>query len=308
MTVWSVEKLTSEAKKHMRLPRACSTPASRHWMLQPEVGAVVASSTPRSWASSGRPVSLSRAAAAASRQNNQTQGSRAQARPCVKLDLTSTAAAPNPQVELKRLRQVMSKRQFGNEIHGTAGSAGYHAKADDVTSEGKVMLPAEGPEQPVDVGARSLQHPHLDGGEKATALKFAATAPPPARLRTLEVSSPRKLTRQLSVPSEAAMRQLETLHVCLLKIERQVESLNALARGSAEPAADALAKMRTELAQLEAEANKLETKGVDNVYTSELKSGRQAAKELKSVQLRRLETLFGVIEKLFCFLAGAKQN
>eukprot|EP00435_Cladocopium_sp_Y103_P001584 s2547_g1.t1 len=56
---------------------------------------------------------------------------------------------------------------------------------------------------------------------------------------------------------------------------------------------------RTELAQLEAEAHKLECQGVDNVYTGDLDSGKAEAKDLKKALLARLETVLERIEETF---------
>lgn len=168
----------------------------------------------------------------------------------------------------------------------------------------KALLGSERPEFSASMGAAPVRHPGLD--QRSNTLDFSSTAPAPTRPRTPQaICSSHKLSRQLSALSDEALRQLGKLDLQLVAIEKHVEQIGHLARGASEHTAESVVKMRTDLAQLEADANKLETNGVDNVYTSELKSGRQAAKDLKSAQLRRLETLFGVIDKLFCFLSLA---
>jgi len=103
--------------------------------------------------------------------------------------------------------------------------------------------------------------------------------------------------RLYSVRSEEALHQLGEIEGRLVFIENRVLEIAALVRNGID--ASSLTKVKTELAFLEAEANKLESKGVDNVYTSELNSGKIPAKETKKEQLRRLEALFVQIEDVF---------
>eukprot|EP00913_Durusdinium_trenchii_P022285 g20938.t1 len=58
-------------------------------------------------------------------------------------------------------------------------------------------------------------------------------------------------------------------------------------------------QVRTELAQLEAQAHKLECQGVDSVYTGDLDSGKADAKDLKKALLGRLESVLEMIEQTF---------
>jgi vacuolar-type H+-ATPase subunit I/STV1 len=109
----------------------------------------------------------------------------------------------------------------------------------------------------------------------------------------------------MSVPSEEALRQLGELDKVLSGVEQRVEQLSRLADEQAQLTPESTARLKTNLAQLEAEAHKLETNGVDGIYTSELKSGQVFAKESKKSQLRRLEKLFGVIEGIFHKLNAA---
>jgi len=110
-------------------------------------------------------------------------------------------------------------------------------------------------------------------------------------------------SRKFSLQSEEALRQLTELDGRLTDIEQKVEQISEVARGSSQPTAEAVSRMRTTLAQLEVDANKLESKGVDSIYTSELGSGQVAAKEYKKSQLQRLQKLFVVIEDLFKLLS-----
>lgn len=82
-----------------------------------------------------------------------------------------------------------------------------------------------------------------------------------------------------------------------------MRELDGILRGPPENCTDSVGKMKTELAFLESEANRLESAGVDNVYTSELNSGKVSAKEAKKEQLARLETLFAQIDDLFKVIA-----
>lgn len=114
--------------------------------------------------------------------------------------------------------------------------------------------------------------------------------------------------RMLSVRSEAALKTLGDLDSRLAQIENRVAEMDALVRGARESELDAaefLGQLKTELALLEAEANKLETCGVDSVYTCELESGKADAKAVKKVQLQRLEALFTKIEDVFAAIKQA---
>jgi len=104
-----------------------------------------------------------------------------------------------------------------------------------------------------------------------------------------------------SIKSEEALSQLFEIDHRLSHIERRVATLDRLVRGGVAPA-EGLGKLKTELALLEAEAHKLESNGVDNVYTGELVSGKMPAKETKKDQLQRLESLFAQIDEVFASL------
>mmetsp|Transcript_119250 Transcript_119250/g.338123 ORF Transcript_119250/g.338123 Transcript_119250/m.338123 type:complete len:185 (+) Transcript_119250:130-684(+) len=110
--------------------------------------------------------------------------------------------------------------------------------------------------------------------------------------------------RGYSIKSEEALDQLDKTNSTLSQIEQRLADIDDRVRsGRCEPAG--LGGLKTELAQLEAAAHKLESNGVDNIYTSELTSGRLPAKDTKHEQLRRLEALFSRIDDLFGYI---KQN
>lgn len=100
------------------------------------------------------------------------------------------------------------------------------------------------------------------------------------------------------------MSALSVLEARLKQIENRVAELDKLVRGPSLPV-HALAKAKTELALLEADAHKLESTGVDNIYTGELESGKASAKETKKEQLRRLEVLFSFIDEVFSHIQSS---
>jgi chromosome segregation ATPase len=108
--------------------------------------------------------------------------------------------------------------------------------------------------------------------------------------------------RSFSIRSEEALNALLGIEVRLKQIEDRVAELDMFVRRLG-PHSSGLSKAKTELAQLEADAHKLESTGVDNIYTSELESGKASAKETKKDQLRRLEALFNRIDDIFHTIA-----
>lgn len=103
--------------------------------------------------------------------------------------------------------------------------------------------------------------------------------------------------RRHSVPSEEALVALAAIEVELSKIEARVSDIaTSCLEGDLgqQPGA-----AKTELALLEARAHKLETHGVDAVYTGALVSGQAEAKGRKRSLLLRLEGLFDDIEAGF---------
>lgn len=122
-------------------------------------------------------------------------------------------------------------------------------------------------------------------------------------------SSPsRHAARHLSARSEAALQQLNETDGSLRRLEQRVGEIARLLGDSGAVNGESVGRLRTELAQIESDANKLESKGVDSIYTSELVSGKASAKEAKKEQLRRLERLFGEIEEVFSGLSRCQRT
>lgn len=108
----------------------------------------------------------------------------------------------------------------------------------------------------------------------------------------------RPASRTYSIRSEEALSALNAIEIRLKQIEDRVADLDAFVRGPG-PHTSGFGKAKTELASLEADAHKLESTGVDSIYTGELDSGRASAKEKKKEELRRLEALFNRIDDIF---------
>jgi hypothetical protein len=208
--------------------------------------------------------------------------------------------------QLRRLRQVAGANQFNKEMSADVGKASARVAE---LARAEVAQPTFSP-----VGEEALlgiEKPSSatsgegtsGGASSSSGARLASSAPligarpkMVARSASHDANS-NKITRRLSVQSEDAMNQLAELDVQLRSIEQQVAQISSRSLEAASP--ESVGQMRTALAQLEADANKLETKGVDNIYTSMLSSGQEYAKEAKKAQLRRLESLFALIESIF---------
>lgn len=192
--------------------------------------------------------------------------------------------------QLRRLRQVTNANQFKCEMQ-------KEMQFDIKTATSRISALAQC-EQATPTFSEKAEFALLgiESGDTVAAIAE------PVVTATLDLdSSSRTLTRQLSKPSMEAMEQLDRNEVLLAAIEGRVAELDRLAQGQDCPNAEGLGHMKTELAQLEADGNKLENKGVDSIYTSNLVSGQDQAKQRKKEQLRRLESLFALIDQLFRF-------
>lgn len=108
---------------------------------------------------------------------------------------------------------------------------------------------------------------------------------------------PQSVSRHYTKASEDALSQLASTEEELQIIEARVTELAAaIDRGRAD---EPLGQIKTELASLEARANRIETHGVDGVYTGDLHTGKVEAKELKKTMLARLEKVLDEIERAF---------
>jgi hypothetical protein len=218
--------------------------------------------------------------------------------------------------ELKRLPEATCTTQFNNFKRGLASEAGLHVAelscSRGVEKAGKALLASAKPELPANFASPWMRHEVSYCGDRSPCRSLSAgdmvASVPRKGVHREPRSGPKQLSRQLSLPSEEALMQLSKLDVRLTEIEQHVEQLRHLTMDQCSLTAERVGQVRTTLAQLEADANKLETKGVDGIYTSELRSGQASAKECKKTQLRRLEKLFSAIENLFCVLASAAQN
>lgn len=291
MTVWSAERLAASAKKHMRLPRARSTPSSRHWMLQAEAGNAAAASltagdhsSPRSWASTATSCARLRHSSSAAGQRSFHFG-RQKLKPTLVHALEIQEYPTEVAVPAQTLSSNPTKQDIRRDVEHTQGR--QTRKDTAWVGEGGPDIKVAPTQVAEDIQVSKVIRDPIAGGRN---------------------SGTKLLSRKLSLQSEEALRQLDKLDVTLAGLEKHVSQLNQFARETKQLTSDQAGRMKTSLAQLEADANKLETKGVDCIYTSELRSGQVSAKEFKKAQLQRLEKLFVVIEDLFRFLNGASQN
>lgn len=338
MTVWSVERMSADAKKRfgqstgcLRLPRARSTPTSRHWMLTPDVRDNARASTKKGLANLPRaptPREDTRAAAAAPSLGHTAPGSSMRhswrcspaAQPCgigsfsVRDDITIASDARIEHTEMRRVRQASAARELrGGAAKVNMPAAELSQGALDFRGYAPRLTPREiggirRPDPSATAGPMLALNPVLPIDEVSLSPEVSPPVPVASAFCKIVYREPKRLSRQLSVPSEEAMSQLGRLDAQLRDIEQRVEDLHKFAHGQSPPTCESVGQMRTTLAQLEAAANKLETKGVDSIYTSELRSGQVCAKEAKKAQIVRLEKLFVAIEDLFSFLAEAGRN
>eukprot|EP00930_Biecheleria_cincta_P031099 TRINITY_DN21577_c0_g1_i1.p1 TRINITY_DN21577_c0_g1~~TRINITY_DN21577_c0_g1_i1.p1 ORF type:complete len:309 (-),score=46.21 TRINITY_DN21577_c0_g1_i1:259-1185(-) len=138
--------------------------------------------------------------------------------------------------------------------------------------------------------SKSAESPELPGAlPEVETDREEAVAPEVVHRKT------KGLTRRYSAVSQSAMCQLRDVEAQVAQVAGRVSELAGLC---SEPEEQRVG-LRTELATLEAQAHKLECQGVDNVYTSELESGKADAKDLKKMLLERLEQIFRNIEDCF---------
>ncbi|CAE7649618.1 unnamed protein product [Symbiodinium pilosum] len=101
--------------------------------------------------------------------------------------------------------------------------------------------------------------------------------------------------QRMSIASAKSMQQLLATETTLCELEQKVASVQLALRAVQVPRSSA----KSQLAQIEAQAKQLEAAGVDAVITTDLQSGRQAAKDVKKELLQRLELLFTRLDGLF---------
>jgi len=111
-------------------------------------------------------------------------------------------------------------------------------------------------------------------------------------------------SHRLSYSSTKVLCALDSTNEQLSCIENRVEAISAILCHADR---NEIHQVKSELAQLETKAKQLETKGVDDVYTGELHSGKQVAKDTKKDMLARFEKLFAKLDEAFaaCKLISA---
>jgi len=246
----------------------------------------------------------------------------------------ATATPPVPPVQVlsddtkKNVESASSSRSDGHGGHGGHGHGGAHKGAADgvprpgsyreesTKASGKqhkkpgvslaplTVAPAIAASPPAP-NVAALGTPSLPGvvspraAEAASGLRGAAEVRRPEAVDKPDAvvvrAGVRPTSRSYSLKSEEALSALSHIAHRLKQIEDRVAELDESVR---KPGC-VLTKAKTELAALEAEAGKLESCGVDSVYTGELLSGKDSAKETKKEQLRRLEALFKRIDEVF---------
>jgi hypothetical protein len=101
---------------------------------------------------------------------------------------------------------------------------------------------------------------------------------------------------RLSTASKHALRMLDRTKDDLVEIERRVKDIMAFLVDANSSEA---CQLKRELSQIEAQAKQLETIGIDDVYTGDLRSGKQQARDVKKDMLARFESLFANLETCF---------
>lgn len=107
-------------------------------------------------------------------------------------------------------------------------------------------------------------------------------------------NTPSRVPR-FSSPSGEAIRILANAGRKLEELEQQFDMLSVKWANGNTPAA----LIKKQLAELEAQAKRLETDSVDGVSLVQLNSGRQVAKSLRKRELFRLEQMFANIDDFF---------
>jgi len=128
----------------------------------------------------------------------------------------------------------------------------------------------------------------------------ASSSAPPSRVGSGGGDEDRRIPlihRGLSNISKEAIYALTSTEHKLMEIETRVGEIAKQVRTG--PSHTELVGLRTELATLESHAKQLEGKEVDDVYTGDLHSGKQMAKNAKKDMLGRLEKMFSLMEETF---------
>jgi len=194
-----------------------------------------------------------------------------------------------------------------NESRGSTGPAWQKGQGGPTKSWSDMAMDMEemSPQQPIGgpvdpawpKGQGSLGSPTLSDMEVEEVDKH--TDKVVKRLALPESPGKGRVARSLSVRSAKALSRLDEIESQVATLESQVANIDAAFSTPRKVSHEEASHFKTQLALLEAQAHKLETNGVDGVYTGELESGKADAKAAKRSQLERLEVLFAKIEDLF---------
>ena len=172
------------------------------------------------------------------------------------------------------------------------GCAG--GKVDEGTTETDIPTMAAGPE--LDKSPEELSKA-VEGAAANGEASPAAVGLSPATHDPSNLQQQQTMMRAMSALSEKALGQLSETQARLAAIEARLDEIASAMKTSGTEREAGLFK--TELALLEAQSKQLEAAGVDNIYTSDLGSGKQVAKAAKKDMLQRFEVVFSRIDQLF---------
>lgn len=210
----------------------------------------------------------------------------------------STGGAPHsPHSPLGRAGAAVLEGRAARGSGGRRGAPPSQAPAAEGASAAPQQPPS--PHSPTAGPAAPAPAPSPPSGTRER--PSSTSAPSAAAPSSRDGREPR---RRYSVLSQEALALLSRNEDELRRIEARVADLAAAATAGGEP----LAALRAELAQLEADAHKLEAQGVDNIYTGELHSGKSEAKQQKKAMLTRLEALFEKVDQAFQVADGSKRD
>lgn len=173
-----------------------------------------------------------------------------------------------------------SETTFRKHLERFSGKAGH-----DLRTEAQVPSAAD------EGGKQDGSVPEAESGAASPTLGSTLAS----TLDSGESEVMRHRGRAMSMLSKTAITDLSRSSAELAYIETSVEEIAAQLSSNAVN----ISQAKSNLGRLETQAKCLETTGVDSVYTSELQTGKVAAKSEKKEQLARLEILFDRFEEIF---------
>ena len=180
--------------------------------------------------------------------------------------------------------------------------------------EGGGEAPAPGgPPRGAEGGSRHLRR--LTSSSGSSAAGGAAPPPPtpplsPGRhipgVSSPQVFSPASIPRQMSIKSAETMTVLQGLEA---KIDRMASRIrDAEAEVASGAAGEARLRLRGSLAQLWGDLERLQCEGIDAVLIAELRSGKEAARDLRRRLTKRISALTARLEELKKRLFGSGEE